>query len=91
MLRRIPVTSFAFFATAKHASERGSHDEGGYLERLASEQESISFVSMMGKQLSEQLTELIDPGSLQGQLPPNMTLGMLEMNLGLRWGMNEFR
>ena len=34
---------------------------------------------------------LIDPGSLQGQLPPNMTLGMLEMNFGLQWGMNEFR
>jgi hypothetical protein len=37
------------------------------------------------------LTELIDPGSLQGQLPPNMTRGMLEMTIGLQWGTNEFR
>ncbi len=62
-----------------------------HLERLISEGESLAFVSMMGTQLSDQLTELIDPGSLQGQLPPNMTAGMLEMQLGLVRGMNEFR
>jgi hypothetical protein len=59
--------------------------------RLDSETESRPWVSAIGKQLSNQLTELIDPGSMRGRLPPNMTPGMLEMNLGLQWGMNEFR
>ena len=62
-----------------------------HLERLASDREALALVPMIGKQLSNQLAELIDPGSLQGQLPPNVTLAMLEMNLGLGWGMNEFR
>ena len=62
-----------------------------HLERLASEREALALASMIGKQLSDQLTQLIDPVSVKGQLPPNMTLGMLEMNLGLQWGMNEFR
>jgi len=47
-------------------------------------------VSMLGNQLSQGMTVLPDPASLKGQLPPTMTLAMLEMNLGLQWGMNEF-
>ena len=45
---------------------------------------------MLGNQLSQGMTVLPDPASLKGQLPPNVTLAMLEMNLGLQWGMNEF-
>src|SRR6266545_666602 len=62
-----------------------------HLERLRSEKESPAMMSMIGKQLSEQLTQGIDPDSLKGRLPPGLTPGMLEMNLGLQWGMNEFR
>ena len=28
---------------------------------------------------------------MKSQLPPNVSPAMLEMNLGLQWGMNEFR
>ncbi len=84
-----------FFASASLRPGVGSKEVresiDRHLERLASERESLASVSVIGKQLAGQLTDLIDPGSLRGQLPPNMTLGILEMNLGLQWGMNEFR
>jgi hypothetical protein len=62
-----------------------------HLERLGSEKEIPAMMSMIGKELSEQLTQWIDPDLLKGRLPPGITPGMLEMNLGLQWGMNEFR
>jgi hypothetical protein len=46
---------------------------------------------MLGKQLADSLTNLPDLALLKKQLPPQMTAAMLEMNIGLQWGMNEFR
>jgi predicted Zn-dependent peptidase len=62
-----------------------------HLQQLTSDKGNLSLISMIGKQLAESLTTLPDPSAMKGQLPPNMTQAMLEMNIGLQWGMNEFR
>ncbi len=60
------------------------------LQKLREGKGALAEVAMLGNQLSQGMTVLPDPASLKGQLPPNVTLAMLEMNLGLQWGMNEF-
>jgi len=62
-----------------------------YLQQLVSGKGNLSLIPMIGKQLAESLTTLPNPARMKGQLPPNMTPAMLEMNIGLQWGMNEFR
>ena len=47
-------------------------------------------MALIGQQLANAITTVIDPTSLQDQLPPNMTLAMLERNLGLQQGMHQF-
>src|SRR2546427_3957358 len=60
------------------------------LQKLREGKGALAEVSMLGNQLSQGMTVLSDPAALKAQLPPTMTLAMLEMNLGLQWGMNEF-
>jgi predicted Zn-dependent peptidase len=62
-----------------------------HLSGLCSSDADASWVPMFGQQQAEALASLPDPNSLKAQLPPNVSLDMLEGNAGLRWGMNEFR
>ena len=45
---------------------------------------------MLAQQQAESLTKLPDPASMAGQLPSTVTPAMLEGNIGLRWGTQEF-
>jgi len=62
-----------------------------HLQQLTSGKGNLSLIPMIGRQLAESLMTVPDPARMKGQLPPNMTPAMLEMNVGLQWGMNEFR
>jgi len=46
---------------------------------------------MIARQQADSMTTLPDPTAMKSQVPPNVTSAMLEMNLGLQWGMIEFR
>jgi hypothetical protein len=46
---------------------------------------------MLSQQQVQFLTKLPDPASMRSQVPPSVTGAMVEMNMGLQWGMNEFR
>ncbi|MCC6699844.1 MAG: insulinase family protein [Candidatus Hydrogenedentes bacterium] len=59
---------------------------------LAMQDESAaSQTPMIGAQLAFQLTQVMDPALVPRQAPPEMTSAMIEGNIGLYWGMNEFR
>jgi len=62
-----------------------------HLRGLVSADGSPGMLPMLGQQLSENLTTVPDLKFLSGQLPPSVTPAMVEMNVGLQWGMNEFR
>ena len=62
-----------------------------HLQPLTSGEGDLSLAPMIGKQFAESLTTLPDLATMKGQLPPNVTPAMLEMNIGLQWGTNEFR
>ena len=47
--------------------------------------------SMIGRQLSYQLSKLTDPAAVKAQAPAGMSDRMIEGNIGLQWGMHEFR
>jgi len=61
-----------------------------HLQRLASPDEDLSLLPMFGGQLAGSLTQVPDPRLVKGQLPPSASMAMLEGNLGLQWGMNEY-
>jgi len=48
-------------------------------------------LAMLGRQLAESLTTMPDFTSLKAQLPATINPAMFEANLGLQWGMNEYR
>jgi predicted Zn-dependent peptidase len=60
------------------------------IERLSAAQD-LSMAPMIARQLSQSLTTLPDPALMKAQIPPSMTMAMVEMNVGLQWGMNEYR
>jgi predicted Zn-dependent peptidase len=62
-----------------------------YLLKLKSPEADFSWAPAFGQQQAEAFATLPDPVALRAQLPPSMTPAMLEGNLGLQWGMNEFR
>ena len=59
------------------------------VESLASTE--IAQAAMIGRQLAANITEVPDPQTLKSQLPPGMSLAMLEGNLGLQAGLHEHR
>jgi predicted Zn-dependent peptidase len=61
------------------------------LQQLLSGNGDLSAARLMGKQLAESLMLLPDPEAMKAQLPPNTTATMVELNIGLQWGMNEYR
>ncbi len=62
----------------------------GHIEALRLE-ESLRQAPMFGKQLAYQLTHVQDPAMLKKQAPTNMSLAMIEGNIGLQWGMRVFQ
>jgi predicted Zn-dependent peptidase len=61
------------------------------LQRLTSPDQDLSVLPLLSRQLAEGLTQVPNPSLLRRQpLPPGVTPAMVELNLGLQWGMNEF-
>jgi hypothetical protein len=61
------------------------------LQPLTSPDQDLSLLPLLGRQLAEGLTHVPNPSLLRRQpLPPGITPAMVELNLGLQWGMNEF-
>lgn len=61
------------------------------VQRLTSPGEDLSMLPMLRGQLAESLTTIPDVATLKAQLPPDTDPEMLEGNIGLQWGMQEFR
>ncbi len=61
------------------------------VQRLSSPDDDLSMLPMLGGQLAESLTTMPDMTALKTQLPPNTDLAMVQGNIGLQWGMQEFR
>ena len=53
--------------------------------------ESLRQVPMFGQQLSHQLTYVADPNLIWKQAPAQVSMAMIEGNIGLQWGMREFQ
>ena len=62
----------------------------GHIEAMRLE-ESLGQAPMFGKQLAYQLTHVQDPAMIKKQAPANMSLAMIEGNIGLQWGMRVFQ
>lgn len=54
-------------------------------------EESLTQAASFAKQLSFQLRHVTDPVLAKRQAPANVSLAMIEGNIGLQWGMKEFR
>jgi predicted Zn-dependent peptidase len=50
-----------------------------------------SMLPMLRQQLADSLTAVPDLASLKNQLPPNVSQAVVEGNIGLQWGLNEYR
>ncbi len=61
------------------------------VQRLGSPEEDLSMLPMLSGQLAGSLTTIPDMAALKAQLPPNTDLAMVQGNIGLQWGMAEFR
>ena len=64
---------------------------GRHLEALRSGGESLRPAPMAARQLAFSLERPTDPESIRAQAPPGVTRAMIEGNVGLQWGMQEFR
>jgi predicted Zn-dependent peptidase len=62
-----------------------------YVSDLSAPGTDLSWGPMFGQQLAENLSSLPDLNTLKAQMPRNVTMEQVEGNLGLQWGMNEFR
>ena len=52
---------------------------------------TADLVRNIGGQLAYQLTHVMDPALVKQQAPPDVSAAMIEVNLGLQWGMREFQ
>lgn len=64
---------------------------GRQVQRLGLSEADLSMLPMLGGQLAESLTTIPDVAALNAQLPPNTDLALVQANIGLQWGMQEFR
>ena len=62
-----------------------------HVEALRSGEAGGFQVPMMAQQLALMLAAPADPATAKALAPPNVSVAMLEGNLGLQWGMQEFR
>ena len=63
---------------------------GEHLAQVMAEKTDLKDVPVIGQQLANSITTIVDPASLKDQLPPEVTLAIVERNLGLQQGMHEF-
>ena len=61
------------------------------VEGLSSSAEDSSMLPMVSAQLAESLMTIPDMAAVKAQLPPNTDLATVQGNIGLQWGMAEFR
>ena len=61
------------------------------VQGLSAPEEDLSMLAMVSGQLAKSLTTIPDMAALKAQLPPNTDLAMVQGNIGLQWGMAEFR
>lgn len=61
-----------------------------HVQALQSDQSGLPQASMIGQQLSHGLTSPMDPAMIKAQAPQGVSLAMIEGNVGLQWGMQEF-
>jgi predicted Zn-dependent peptidase len=61
------------------------------VHKLAAGLNEVSQASLVAGFLSKQFLEIPSLSDLKAQLPPGMELSMVEMNIGLQFGMNEHR
>ncbi len=85
-----------FFYISASLKPNASFDEvrkkiSRHLQILRAQSASPKETAMFGKQLSYQLTNLMDPAIVKAQVPPNVTEAMIEGNLGIQWAMHDFR
>jgi hypothetical protein len=82
-----------FFVSASLRPEADTEDLRARLlaavDRLSAD--SSIPVSMIRGRLAESLTRVPDPQVLKAQTPPDVSLAMIEANLGLQFGMHEHR
>jgi predicted Zn-dependent peptidase len=62
-----------------------------HLRALRTDSKALAEVPMLAQQLAWSLSTVPSPAVFQGQAPPNVSLAMLEANIGLQYGMNEYR
>lgn len=62
-----------------------------YVSNLSAPGTDLSWAPMFGQQLAENLSALPNIDTLKARMPPNVSVQHIEGNLGLQWGMNEFR
>lgn len=75
-------------ASFKNVREKLEH----YVQLLnASSNENLSILPELSQQLAESFSTIPDFAVLKAQLPANVDPAMMEGNIGLQWGMNEYR
>ena len=62
-----------------------------WLGHFNSPSQDLSWVPIFGRQQAQALMSLPNVPRMRSQVPPSVTDAMLEMNIGLQWGLNEFR
>src|SRR5882672_6442253 len=61
------------------------------VERLATSAGPSGQAALIGRQLAASLTDVPDSEGMKGQVPPGMSVAILEGNLGLQAGMHAHR
>ena len=75
-------------ATAEEIRDKAQH----YQKLLSSSKgEEIAMLPQISQQLAENLRTLPDLAIVKSQMPATVKDSMIEGNMGLQWGMNEFR
>jgi predicted Zn-dependent peptidase len=62
-----------------------------HLAALRTNEPGPAEAPQIGRQLSDALTTIPDVAMVKAQAPPNMTEAMIEGNLGLQYGMHQYR
>jgi predicted Zn-dependent peptidase len=91
---RTPEGSFFYVSASLRADSSFAEVEkllAKYVSDLSAVRADFSWAPMFGQQLAESFSSLPDLEILKAQIPPNVTMEQVQGNLGLQWGMNEFR
>ena len=90
----VPEGNF-FYISASIKPEASFDDVREKIERhlqpLRSASVSPFELSMLGQQLSYQMSNLMDPAIAKAQVAANLSDAMIEGNIGLQWAMHDFR